>query len=631
MLNSSFSKLARPLKKFKTPVPEDIEISQASSLMDIKEFGMGLGLNKDEVVPYGGSAAKIKLSVLDRLKDSKEGKFIVVTGINPTSFGEGKTTTVLGLSQAIGAHLGRNVFSCIRQPSSGPTFGVKGGAAGGGYSQAIPMESFNLHLTGDLHAITAANNLIAAAIDTRYFHEKTIKSHEKFFDLLCPKDSKTGLRKVSRGMQYRLEKLGITDIQSTTDKDLIQKFCYLNIDPSNIPWRRVLDVNDRLLREITIGQGQEEKNITRKTGFDITVSSELMAILALTNDLQEMRKKIGQVVVAFDTSGNPICADDLGVAGAATVLMKDTIMPNLMQSLEGTPVMVHAGPFANIAHGNSSIVADKVALKLVGPEGFVLTECGFGSDIGFEKFANIKCRYSGRSPDGAVLVVSIRALKLNGGSQAYKTENVEAVKRGVCNMTRHIENIQNFGVPCVVVVNEFSSDTMAEIAVVKDAASKAGAAAVVLSSHWAKGGLGAVDAAKTLIEVLESQKPKFKFSYELSATIPEKIETICKQVYGAGKVEYSEKALKSIDSITRNGFANLPICNAKTQYSLSADPTLLGSPTGFNVKVEDVKASVGAGLIVVFLGEIKMMPGLPVHPAYYEIDVDVNGEVVGLH
>lgn len=623
---------SRPLKDIKFPVPNDIKISQSVEPLDITDFGLGLGLQKSEILPYGESCAKIKLSVLERLKDQKNGKYIVVTGINPTPLGEGKTTTTLGISQAIGAHLDKNVFTCIRQPSMGPTFGIKGGAAGGGYSQVIPMETFNLHLSGDLHAITAANNLIAAAIETRWYHETTIKNDDKLFDLLCPKD-KEGNRHFSVQMLKRLEKLGIkeTNPDKLTKEEQL-KFSRLNIDAKKISWKRVVDINDRMLREITVGQGEEEKGHILKTGYDITVASEIMAILALTTDLQDMKKRIGKCVVALDTDGHPITVDDLGVAGAAAVLMKDTIMPNLMQTIEGTPVFVHAGPFANIAHGNSSIIADYLSLKLVGKDGYVLTEAGFGADVGFEKFCNIKTRYSGLHPDCVVLVVSIRALKLHGGVELKNVskENVEALIRGSDNMKKHIENICGFGIPCVVCINEFNSDTQKEIDAVTEIAHKTGAFDVVVSTHWKEGGKGAVNIAKSIVKACESET-KFKFTYPLDISVQDKIKTVCQNIYGAKDVTFTKEAEEQIDTLTKNGFSKLPICMAKTQYSLSSDPTKLNRPTDFTVPVKEIKVSNGAGLLVVLLGTIKTMPGLPVHPAYYDIDIDENGKIVGLY
>ncbi|HEY3823590.1 MAG TPA: formate--tetrahydrofolate ligase, partial [Bryobacteraceae bacterium] len=583
---------------------------------------------------------KVHLSLRDRLKDVQNGKYIVVTAITPTPLGEGKTTTTVGLSQALGAHLGKKVFTCIRQPSQGPTFGIKGGAAGGGYSQIIPMEEFNLHLTGDIHAITAANNLLAAAIDTRVLHETTTPDDQVLFDRLCPA-GKGGSRRFAPVMLRRLRKLGI---EKTNPNDLTleerSRFARLDIDPDTITWRRVTDTNDRMVRQITIGQGPEEKGHTRVTGFDITVASEIMAILALATSLKDMRERLGRMVVASNRAGEPVTADDLGTGGALTVLMKDTLMPNLMQTIEGTPAFVHAGPFANIAHGNSSIVADQLALKLVGPEGYVLTEAGFGADMGMEKFFNIKCRYSGLIPECVVLVATIRALKMHGGgpkvvagkplAQEYLEENLDLLEKGCSNLIRLIANARSFGVPVVVAVNRFKDDTDAEVDLVRRLAVAAGAEDAVRSNHWAEGGAGAVDLGKAVIAACE--KPShFRFLYPLEMSIKDKIETIVKEMYGGSGVEYSPQAEKQIALYTRQGFDNLPICMAKTHLSLSHDPNLKGAPSGFTVPVRDVRASVGAGFVYPLLGTMTTMPGLSTRPGYYEIDLDTEtGRIVGL-
>src|ERR1700728_1085824 len=447
------------LQNMLAKVPSDIDIAQAAKPISIETIAAEVGILPDELELYGKTKAKVHLSIRDRLKNSPNGNYIVVTAITPTPLGEGKTTTTVGLSQALGAHLGKRVFTCVRQPSQGPTFGIKGGAAGGGYSQIIPMEEFNLHLTGDIPAITAANNLLAAAIDARMFHEKSADDTQ-MFERLCPA-AKDGSRKFSPVMLRRLRKLGIskTDPNELTAEER-SRFARLDIDPETITWRRVLDTNDRMLRGITIGQGPEEKGFTRSTAFDIAVASEIMAILALATDLTDMRERLGRMVIGSNKAGEPITADDIGVTGALTVLMKDTIMPNLMQTIEGTPAFVHAGPFANIAHGNSSIVADQIALKLVGPDGYVLTEAGFGADMGFEKFCNIKCRYSGLVPDCAVVVATIRALKMHGGGPkvvagqplpaAYTKENLELVEKGAGNLVRAIKIARSFGLPVVV-------------------------------------------------------------------------------------------------------------------------------------------------------------------------------------
>ena len=530
-----------------TCVPSDIEIAQAATPIPIDRIASEAGILPDELELYGKNKAKVHLSIRDRLKDVPNGKYIVVTAITPTPLGEGKTTTTVGLSQSLGAYLGKKVLTCIRQPSQGPTFGIKGGAAGGGYSQIIPMEEFNLHLTGDIHAITAANNLLAAAIDTRILHENTQKD-EALFDRLCPA-AKDGSRRFAPVMLRRLRKLGIskTDPNELTPEER-RRFARLDIDPDSITWRRVVDTNDRMLRQITIGQGPEEKGMTRVTGFDMAVASEIMAILALTTSLADMRERLGRIVIGSSRAGQPITADDLGLGGALTVLMKDTIMPNLMQTIEGTPAFVHAGPFANIAHGNSSIVADQIALKLVGPDGYVLTEAGFGADMGMEKFCNIKCRYSGLSPDCVVLVATIRALKMHGGgpkvvagqplAHAYTQENLGLLEMGCGNLLRLIGNARSFGLPVVVAVNRFKDDTPAEIDLVRRVAIAAGADGAVMTDHWARGGAGAVELAHAVVAACE--KPgDFRFLYPLEMSIKDKIETIVREMYGGSGVEYS--------------------------------------------------------------------------------------------
>lgn len=624
-----------PLKRI-SPVPTDIEIAQAATLKPIAQLAEEIGILPEELELYGPYKAKVKLSILERLKDVPNGQYIDVTAITPTPIGEGKTTTTVGLSQALGAHLGYSVFTCIRQPSQGPTFGIKGGAAGGGYSQVIPMEEFNLHLTGDIHAITAANNLLAAAIDARILHESGA-TDEQLFNRLCPPD-KHGKRRFAPGLLGRLRKLGIdkTDPNELTPEER-SKLVRLDIDPTTITWRRVLDTSDRFLRGIVIGKGPEEAGFERETGFDITVASELMAILALTTSLRDMRERIGRMVVAVSRSGEPITAEDLGVAGALTVLMKDTIKPNLMQTLEGTPVFVHAGPFANIAHGNSSIIADQIALKLAD---FVVTESGFGSDIGMEKFFDIKCRYSGLLPSVVVLVATVRALKMHGGGPkvvagkpldpAYTDENLPLLKEGLANLIHHIHIVRKFGIPVVVAINRFHTDTPAELELIRDAAIQAGAEDAVVSRHWELGGEGAIELAEAVVRA--SQKPrKFQFLYPLEMSIKEKIETIAREIYGADGVDYSPEAEKQIEEYTRMGFDHLPICVAKTHLSLSADPNLKGVPKGFRLPVREIRASVGAGFLYPLIGKMSTMPGLPTRPAFFEIDIDPETEkIIGL-
>jgi len=619
------------------PVPSDIDVAQEATLKPIQQVADEVGLLPEELEMHGNYEAKVRLSVLERLKDVPDGKYIDVTAITPTPLGEGKTTTTVGLSQALGAHLGRRVFTCIRQPSQGPTFGIKGGAAGGGYSQVVPMEDFNLHLTGDIHAITAANNLLAAAIDARILHEAAQPDSGKLFNALCPPD-KQGKRRFSPSMLRRLKKLGIlkTDPSELTPEERA-RFARLDIDPASITWRRVMDTNDRFLREITIGQGPEEKGMTRQTGFDITVASEIMAILALTSDLADMRERLGAMVIGTSRAGEAITAEDLGVAGALTVLMKDAIKPTLMQTLEGTPVFVHAGPFANIAHGNSSIIADRVALKLAD---YVVTESGFGADIGMEKFFDIKCRYSGLVPNCVVLVATVRALKMHGGGpkvvagkpldNAYTDENLELLRAGLPNLIHHIHNVLKFGIPVVVAVNSFATDTPAECELVRQAAIQAGAEDAMVCTHWMEGGKGALGLAEAVVKACE--KPgNFQFLYPLEMSIKEKIETICTQIYGAAGVDFLPEAEAKIELYTRLGFDRLPICMAKTHLSLSHDPNLKGVPTGYRVPIRDLRASVGAGFLYPLVGEMRTMPGLPTRPVFYDVDLDLEtGRVVGL-
>ncbi|MDE2262575.1 MAG: formate--tetrahydrofolate ligase [Gammaproteobacteria bacterium] len=620
-------------------VLRDIDIAQRATPLPIGELAANAGILPQELESYGRYKAKVSLAVRDRLEGAPNGKYIVVTAITPTPLGEGKTTTTVGLSQAIGAHLGKKVFTCIRQPSQGPTFGIKGGAAGGGYSQIIPMEELNLHLTGDIHAITAANNLLAAAIDARTFHEST-QTDESLFDRLCP-PGKDGSRRFSPVMLRRLRKLGIpgSDPNGLTPEER-NRFVRLGIDPATITWRRVLDVSDRVLRQITVGQGPAEKGHTRVTGFDITAASEIMAILALTTGLADMRERLGRVVIGTNRAGDAVTADDLGVGGALTVLMKDTIMPNLLQTLEGTPAFVHAGPFGNIAHGNSSIIADQIALKLVGADGYVLTESGFGADMGMEKFFDIKCRYSGLIPNCVVLVATIRALKMHGGGPKvtagqplhpdYTREQLGLVEKGCSNLIRMIRSARLFGIPVVVAVNRFADDTAAEIELVRSTAIRAGAHDAVASNHWAEGGAGAVDLGRAVIAACKLPG-SFRFLYPLEMGIKSKIETIVREIYGGSGVEYLPEAQKKIELYTRLGFGNLPVCMAKTHLSVSHDPSLKGAPTGFTVPVRDVRASVGAGFLYPLLGTMSTMPGLPTRPGYYDIDLDLEtGRVMGL-
>lgn len=622
--------------QLKRNVPSDIEIAQAAKLKPIAKLAAEIGLKENELELFGSYKAKVRLEVRDRLKKRPNGKYIDVTAITPTPLGEGKTTTTVGLAQALGAHLKQSVFACIRQPSQGPTFGIKGGAAGGGYSQIIPMEDFNLHLTGDIHAITASHNLLAAAMDARMFHEHHQPDDQKLFEAMCPLDKK-GQRHFARCHYVRMKKLGIT---ASRPEDLTvdekRRLFRLDIDPSTIMWNRVLDLNDRMLRQVTIGQGPEEKGFTRTTGYDITVASEIMAILALTTSLKDMRERFGNMVFALSRSGEPLTAEDLGVAGALTVLMKDAIKPNLMQTLEGTPAFVHAGPFANIAHGNSSILADQIALKLAD---YVVTESGFGADIGMEKFMDIKCRRSGLIPDAVVLVATIRALKMHGGGPkvvagrpldpVYTHQNLDLLEAGMPNLVRHIENARNFGIPVVVAINSFDTDTAAEVALVQKRSIEAGAEDACVCTHWMHGGRGAVDLARAVIEA--AQKPRnFKFLYSLEASIKEKIEAIAK-LYGADGVDYTPEAETKIERFTKLGYDKMPVCMAKTHLSFTADAAIKGAPTGFRIPIRDIRASVGAGFIYTLVGTMRTMPGLATRSVFMDVDIDLKTEkIVGL-
>jgi len=563
-------------------VPLDLQIARRARLKPIKTIARKLGLREKELQLYGDYKAKVSLSVLERLKKRAQGKYIDVTAITPTPLGEGKTVTTIGLAMALN-RIGKKTTVCIRQPSLGPVFGIKGGAAGGGYSQVVPMEDFNLHLTGDVHAVGLAHNLCAAFLDN-----SALKGNP------------------------------------------------LNIDPASIVWRRVVDVSDRFLRNIKIGLGGPQDGFERDCGFDITVASEVMAILALTSGLKDLRRRIGRIVLATTKDARPVTAEDIKVAGAMTVLLRDAIMPNLLQTLENTPCLVHAGPFANIAHGNSSIVADAIALRL---SEYVVTESGFGADCGAEKFFNIKCRISGLKPDCVVLVGTVRALKMHSGKftvvagrpldAGLLRENLEALEQGCANLEKQIENMKLFGVPVVVAINKFSTDTKKEIELIRKKAIAAGAEDAVLSEVWAKGSKGATQLAKAVASAAE-KKSAFKFLYPLSWPIKKKIETIAKKIYGAGRVHYEDAAEKSIALYTKFGYDKLPLCMAKTHLSLSHDPKLKGRPQGFTLPVRDVRASVGAGFLYPLCGEMRTMPGLPTHPAGEKVDIDKNGNIVGL-
>ncbi len=564
-------------------IPSDIEIARQANLVHINKIAEEMGLDPDtDLEHYGKHIAKVNLSALEKLKDRPDAKYVDITAITPTPLGEGKSTTTVGLGQGMN-HIGKKAIVTLRQPSQGPTFGIKGGAAGGGYSQIVPMENFNLHLTGDIHAISAAHNLIAAMIDASVYHKNK-----------------------------------------------------LNIDIHNIPWRRVVDLNDRALRNVVLGLGERGDGVPRQTGFDITVASELMAILALTTSLQDLRERVGRMVVAYDRDKNPVTAEDIQAAGAATVLLRDAIKPNLMQTLENSPALVHCGPFANIAHGNSSILADMIAVKC---SDYVITESGFGADIGAEKFFNIKCRASGLRPHAAVLVATVRALKMHTGR--YKIvpgkplapelveENVTDVEEGAANMVRHLENLRKFGINPVVAVNIFNTDTQKEIDAIKRIALESGAVGVAEARHWAEGGPGAAELAEMVVSACE-QPNDFKLLYDVDRPIKEKIETIAREIYRADGVEYTPLAEKQIKLYEDKGFGAMPICMAKTHLSFTSDPKIKGAPTGFTIPISDVKASVGAGFIYPLIGPIRTMPGLSSSPAAHNVDIDENGNVVGL-
>ncbi len=583
------------------PMASDLEIARTAKLKPITDVARELGLEDGEVIPFGATKAKIHLDALRRIAANPVGKYVDVTAVTPTPLGEGKTTTTIGLVQGLGA-LGHRAIACIRQPSMGPTFGIKGGAAGGGHSQVVPMDEFNLHLTGDMHAISVAHNLVAAAIDARWYHE-------------------------GRLTDDALKALGLGR---------------LAIDPNRISWRRVVDVNDRALRNVVIGLGGSIDGRPRESGYDITVASELMAILALVDGadypsaLRNLRERVGRVVFGLSKDGAPITLDDLGVGGAVTVLMKDTLHPNLMQTLEGQPALVHAGPFANIAHGNSSILSDRMALHL---GDYVVTESGFGADMGMEKFFDIKCRVSGLRPDCVVMVATVRALKTHGGGpkvvagrpldSAYTEENLPLLRAGMANLEAHLDIADKFGVPVVVAINRFPTDSEHELELVRQSAVKAGAFAAVTTEHHARGGEGARELAEAVVAATK-EPTQFDFLYPLDRSIKEKIEIIAREVYRAGSVDYTPQADSQIADFERSGFGYLPICMAKTHLSISDDPALKGAPEGYELTVREVRASVGAGFIYPLLGEMSTMPGLGATPGFMKVDVDEAGEVVGL-
>ncbi len=567
-----------------TVFPSDLEIARSVRPRPILEVARDLGLRDDEIELYGPAKAKVTLAAIERLEAERpRGKYVVVTAITPTPLGEGKSTTTVGLAQGLN-HIGKKAAVDIRQPSLGPVFGIKGGAAGGGYSQVIPMEDFNLHLTGDVHAIGAAHNLAGAFIDNHLHHRNV-----------------------------------------------------LGIDPHGVLWPRVVDISDRALRHVVLGLGGREDGVPRETEFMITVASEVMAVLALARDLADLRARLGRMVLATTTQGNAVTADDLGVAGAMTVLLIDAIKPNLLQTLEGGPAFVHCGPFANIAHGNNSIIADRLALVT---NEIVCTEAGFGADMGAEKFFDIKCRASGLAPDAAVVVATVRALKMHGGvgrivagkplDPALLEENVEAVRRGAANLAKHIEIVRLFGIPAVVAINAFPTDTPAEIEAIREVALAAGARDAVLATHFVDGGAGAAALAQAVWDATQSGEADFRLLYPDEMSLEEKIETIAVRVYGADGVDILIPARKSLALYEEPGYGRLPICMAKTQYSLSHDAALKGRPTNFTVPVREVRLSAGAGFVTPLCGEMRTMPGLPSKPGGVNIDIDADGNIVGL-
>uniref|UniRef100_A0A5S6QRP1 C-1-tetrahydrofolate synthase, cytoplasmic n=1 Tax=Trichuris muris TaxID=70415 RepID=A0A5S6QRP1_TRIMR len=607
--------------QYRHPVPSDIAISKAQVPIPVTDIGLAIGLAPTEIEPFGKYKAKISLNVLERLTDAKNGNYVVVTSMTPTPEGIGKSTITIGLVQALNASLSVNAIGCVRQPSLGPTFSMKGGAAGGGYSQIIPMEEFNLHLTGDIHAVVAAANLIGAAIDARIFHEATL-SDEGLYKRLVP--TRNGTKTFSSIQTSRLCKLGIQkDRPEELTENEIHRFVRLDIDPSSISWNRVIDTNDRFLRTVTIGQSPSEKGMSRECHFSIAAASELMVILSMATSLRDMRSRLGKIVVAFDKNGSPVTTDDLGVTGGVAVLLKDAIRPTLMQTLGGCPVFVHTGPFANIAHGSSSMLADLIALKLVGPEGVVVTEAGFGADIGFEKFANIKCRASGLAPNAVVLVVTVGALKRQAGPvgrhegggdalvEAGCQQDLSLIERGCDNMIHHIKSILKFGVAVVVAINRFNTDLDTQIALIKSKAIAGGAFSAVVCDNWAYGAEGAAELAVMVKQACNESAGHFRFLYADEEPIMAKIERIAKEIYGAEAVEFLPEALKALELFKRHNIDNLPVCMAKTPLSLSMDPKLVGVPSGYVLPVRDVKAYTGAGFVYALVGDIQTMPGLP--------------------
>jgi methylenetetrahydrofolate dehydrogenase (NADP+)/methenyltetrahydrofolate cyclohydrolase/formyltetrahydrofolate synthetase len=621
------------LVELKRPVPSDIEIAQEAKMQPIVQVAAKLGLTEDDLDLYGKYKAKVHLDVLDKFAHRGQGKYIDVTAITPTPLGEGKTVTTIGVSQGL-HYIGKKVLTCIRQPSQGPTFGIKGGAAGGGYSQIVPMEDFNLHLTGDIHAVGAAHNLLAAAIDNRLMKEARW-STGFLAKALCPDDEYTP------SMRKRLEKLGIkSEKPSDLSPEDQERMFRLDIDPYSIQWRRVVDVSDSALRNIITGLGTTNDGRPREAGYDITVASEIMAALALCSGLEDLRERMGRIIIGTNKKKEPVTAEDLNVAGAMAVLLKEAIMPNLMQTLAGSPAFVHCGPFANIAQGNSSIIADKIALKLIGEDGYVVTESGFGADCGMEKFFDIKCRVSGLVPNCVVLVSTVRALKMHGGGprvvagkpldRAYTEENLELLEKGLPNLLQHIENALKFGIPVVVAINRFKDDTDAEVELIRKRARETGAEDAVESSVWMNGAKGGAALAEAVVKACE--KPSnFKLLYPDEFSIKEKIETVAREIYRAADVSYTPEAEAKIKLFTDMGLSHLPLCMAKTHLSFSHDPTLKGTPRGWTLPITDVRASVGAGFLYPLCGTMRTMPGLPTRPAFTDVDLDLEtGRVVGL-
>ncbi len=626
------SSTPHPRLVVKDPVPSDLAIAQAAVPKPILRIAREAGIRPEEMELYGEFKAKVRLEILERLRDRLLGKYIDVTAITPTPLGEGKTTMTIGLAQAIGAHLGKRAFACIRQPSLGPTFGVKGGAAGGGYSQILPMEDFNLHLTGDTHAVTAANNMLAAALDARMLHEADTLDDEKLALRLAP----DGI--FNRSQRARAERLGISARDASgLSRDDRRRLFRLDFDPDRIEINRVLDISDRMLRRIRIGLGDDEAGHDRPSGFDISTASEVMAILALAASPADLRARLGRMVIGWSRASEPITAEDLGAAGAMAVLLKDALLPNLLQTLEGTPAFVHAGPFGNIAHGNSSILADQIALRL---GEYVVTESGFGADMGMEKFFHIKCRASGLVPDAVVMVATVRALKMHGGGpavasgrpldRAYREPNPALVEAGCANLAAHIGIARRFGVPVLVAVNSFATDTEDELRVVQRAAEEAGAIGAFRCRNWAFGGRGALELAEAVVATA-NRPSQFRYLYPEDAPIRKKIETLATQVYGADGVDFLPRAETKIDLYEELGFGRLPICMAKTHLSLSHDPKLKGAPRGWRLPIRDIRASIGAGFLYPLCGDMRTMPGLPTRPAMVDIDIDPEtGKIVGL-